>query len=1188
MRRSLARLLLVLVLSGGCATLDSGSTQIDATELRAKADGGDVVSTRELAEALARGVVRDGDLAEAVTRLRGLGAVARPADRGLLALVLRATGQLQGAFDLWLELVVDESAQPWLRRLAAVRAQSLVDRVNLSGAAELLAQPMTVQPVEDETSDLLMAVADRTGSRPLGQAAIQMVSAPRSVRRSGRVRGWAETQASEGTWDEVATRRGEWVMPNEGPGTYQVLFGLEASPHPRPFQLRTGASVTVHWGDTELGRHDRWGALGSYHTHWLVPAGPRGEVLLTFESVRGGFSPRLSLNPPLHGEVALPERQTTLLERVAALEVALESRDVRMARQAAERLELDRRGVAVEALVRRLAWDPTLARETTVPERLRLLVDSIETTAGLASAQAELIVQTLANGDGAQARAIRGAASLGEQADEIDLELAREAEDKNEARRLASRLMSARPQSCSAALDWLEAHWESLTGSRDLARANWPGCGAVTRQLARLALESSRLVDALALSKRAYGESPPGEALTEAVLLVLTSLWRSGESGEAMKLASRFVSGRNPGVEQVLDWLVRHGEPRSVTAFEERLRSVPAVSQEVRASTLSAMDVGLPLTTMESLIESGLDESTPTEQGTDPVEVLFQERFIRPLGDGTLIHRHHQLFLVRSEDAVEAWGEVPLPEAAEVLVARTWRKASSGRILAVESEDWASTGAISLSALGAGTIAEVAIVWMEEPDRAVSPTWSTLRLPMGFQDAYVRTARVVVAHEEGETIHVESGGGVRVTRSPGRLEAVVRDVASRPVEPLDPRPELRLPWVRFSGGSEEGLSVRLWHGSEALRAARAMRLTPTVEEKAKEVTAGLRDERQRLRAIHTAVLSEIQDEASSLSAQEASVVLGRRSGERSVALVALCRAAGHDCDLVSARPMARGLERPNETLVDVDDWVYPLVRAQTQEGSIWLDTASPYAPFDFVPPLLAGVEGLVLDAPLTRVRLPPPDESPRGQRHLSMNLRVDPDGRYVADGEERLTGLYAMSWRHVLVDMTSEQRQNALDRLVQASLPGAGVTDLRFEHLEERAEPLIVLWRAEGSGLMGEENARISVGLSPENLSRATVHLAKRTAPLLVSRSTDLEVRIAVDLPPGWRLDQAPSTVDVDEGLIQFHRSAELGDSTVRLHKRCRLSVGLVLPGVYSRWVEAARDVDRADRIELVFQRPAQ
>ena len=147
---------------------------------------------------------------------------------------------------------------------------------------------------------------------------------------------------------------------------------------------------------------------------------------------------------------------------------------------------------------------------------------------------------------------------------------------------------------------------------------------------------------------------------------------------------------------------------------------------------------------------------------------------------------------------------------------------------------------------------------------------------------------------------------------------------------------------------------------------------------------------------------------------------------------------------------------------------------------------------------------------------------------------------------------------------------------------------MSFQNLESRRTPLTVRWRARGSGLTGEEEARLSVALSPENLSRATVHLATRTAPLLVSRSTDLEVEFTLIVPSVWRVETAPSSIQVDKSLVRYGREASLEGSTLRIQKRCALSVGLIAPEGYADWVEAARNVDRADRIELVLTRPPQ
>ena len=114
------------------------------------------------------------------------------------------------------------------------------------------------------------------------------------------------------------------------------------------------------------------------------------------------------------------------------------------------------------------------------------------------------------------------------------------------------------------------------------------------------------------------------------------------------------------------------------------------------------------------------------------------------------------------------------------------------------------------------------------------------------------------------------------------------------------------------------------------------------------------------------------------------------------------------------------------------------------------------------------------------------------------------------------------------------------------------------------------------------------MALSPENLSRATVLLAKRRDPLLVSRSTDLEVEVTVELPDSWTLHARPADAEVEARLLRYRRTTQASRTGLRITKSCSLSAGLIGAQEYPAWVGAAQDVDRADRLELVLKRPAQ
>jgi hypothetical protein len=1187
MNRALT-LVLGLALLAGCATTSTMRPKVDAPGLRAQAAAGDLDAARRLAEAIASGHVPGGDLEEAASLVASLGPSLRPGDRALAGVLAEAQVRSQAAFDIWLDLFEDESAAPWIRRFAARRARGLVDRARLPATVGRASAHIGFRGLEAEASDLLWAFGIRTRSSELTDRARSLILPPSFVRRSGRTRAWASTVDRETTWDVVTPNLGWFASPDEGPGTYEFTFDLPPSSVARALHIRSSASFTLELDRRVIGRHERWSAVSPERSTWTVPPDAGGPVRLVMESPQGGFWTRVFIGHDLPGEQIHPPSFRSLIERIAHLEAAVADRDVVAAQTASDRLMGDRLGVAVMPIVYHLDWDPTLAAERSASQGILLLTGASAQTQGLRSALVNRVMRAIAEGDLLRARALRSSADLGEIAPTLDLIIAREAGERAESQRLASQLLADRPHSCSAAMDWMESHWDRLVANTEKLPSDWPPCSEVTRRRGRLALEATRLDEALELAGQALREIAPGESKIEAALLYTEALWRGGQEAEAIQWGDRFVSAREMDDEQMLDWLARHGPPRSLGPWNRRLRHHRHASQEMRASAFDQESVGLPLSDGAELARRVLEDSQDGAPAGASVEVLFQERFIRVLGDGSTVHRHHQIFRIHGEDALDRWGEVPVPDGAEVLLARTWRRHESGAVIALESEDWSASGAISLAGLAEGAIAEVALLWIEDASPVLGPAWVTGRVSLGYADARVRHARVVLASGAEADVEVETGGEVQLTRAPGLLVAEARQVPALPEEPLDPRPDLRQPWVRFTGGPGGGVTVARWHEIQSHRGQRAARLTPTVAARAAAITKGLRGERARLRALHREVLTEIQDEPAPLGALEASVVLGRGAGERSVALVALCRAAGLRCDLVLARPMSRGKVRVIEAALDVHDWAYPLVRAETDEGPVWLDTASPFAPFGYVPPMLAGVEALVLGGDEERINMPASSPEARGRRHAEVTVDVQEDGTYVATGVETLTGLYAMSWRHVLAEMTPEERRQALGRLIQASLPGAALGSLELEGLTPAASALIVRWRADGAARLDGNSARLSLGLSPENLSRATVHVGERRTPLLVSRSTDLDFEVTVKIPAGWSLDITPSSVEVDEGLVRFRRTALYDGRRLEIDKRCNLAVGLIEPEAYAGWVTAVRAIDRADRLELTLTRKKQ
>jgi hypothetical protein len=117
--------------------------------------------------------------------------------------------------------------------------------------------------------------------------------------------------------------------------------------------------------------------------------------------------------------------------------------------------------------------------------------------------------------------------------------------------------------------------------------------------------------------------------------------------------------------------------------------------------------------------------------------------------------------------------------------------------------------------------------------------------------------------------------------------------------------------------------------------------------------------------------------------------------------------------------------------------------------------------------------------------------------------------------------------------------------------------------------------------------AVLTLGLSPEGLSQATVHLPRRRAPLFVDRSRHLALRVRVSLAPGMTVAEAPAALSVVHRLVTYQRAATWDGAarTLELTKRYRLEPGTIAPDRYAAWTSVAQDIDRADLVHVRVRR---
>lgn len=1110
--------------------------------------------------------------------------VPAPGELAVLARLDEAFGQDDDAARRWLD--VAERA-PALRAWAMARLLELVDRVPITPAHLERARKLP------ELAELAEALALRLDDGAALAQARERLGTAFEYQRSRRLLRYPGATRSpplgDAGWSDARTSRaGTLASPEQGPGLY--AFRLALPPGRHRVEIRTEHAARAWVGSTLVYEHDALAALLPERFAFEVDLPPGGGLELHLVSRTAVATARVMVDRAVEGAPPSAALEAALgpLAALAHLELALADRDV--ARASAIALP-DRSPLVALARARLSLADPSRAPELARAQAKRSLSEAL--TLELALVEARVLLSRLFAEDQELDDAARalGAGPLPDLASHVLVYT-----DPELAARHAYATLTHLPRSCLARQELLDSAWDRLVlRPEDVAAAfperlaPTPGpCLEARLRAAALLRESSRLDDAerllAPLVARDAGLDPGPERARALTLAAEVALARGRWSAAAA------------AAREALDVGGADTFARELIGRAERLLGAPAAPRIDPSA-----DLGLPLADTRALI----DAHRRRARSGDAREIALDDRYVRVYADGSQRVRVHRIVRVNDVAAVEAVGELPVPDDAEILVVRTWKVSPRG-LRALEPEDILEKSTISLPALSPGDYAEWAWFHRVAAEPRVAPGWRARDHAFDSDEGPVAQARLTLSLAPGAAwpTFVIDPRLAPPTRPDDRTWVFeARDLARVYDEPLDPRPEVHRMTLQASSGAGREQLAEAWASELGL----ATRAAPALEAFYAEAVAGLPERASPeaiVEALYDAVRARIDepDQAPPLGVP-ASWIAERRRGSRALLLTALCRAAGLSCELVLARPLWEG---PEPDAPDASGLTYPLVRhVRPGQPARWLDPASRWMPIGLLPPALEAVFGISLAAEPPRATLvetpgrlgPGGDPTHWGARDITLRLEVEPGAtRALATGREALDGVFAASWRGALVPMSDETRQRILGAIVQQALPGATVEAVALERLEDDRTPLVWTWRAHlplsvpgasGAAPGPAERAprNLQLALFPEALTNDTVMLPARDSPLLVNRAARMRLRLEAVAPAGWVFVRAPADVDLTYDLGRFERVSRFEDLGARVvvDKRFLLRPGLVEPARYAAWSDAAVAIDRGDVVQFVL-----
>jgi hypothetical protein len=246
--------------------------------------------------------------------------------------------------------------------------------------------------------------------------------------------------------------------------------------------------------------------------------------------------------------------------------------------------------------------------------------------------------------------------------------------------------------------------------------------------------------------------------------------------------------------------------------------------------------------------------------------------------------------------------------------------------------------------------------------------------------------------------------------------------------------------------------------------------------------------------------------------------------EKGILLLAALRAAGIDGNFVLVSGKDVGSLNPK--FYSLSQFTHVVVAIGGAGGSRqFLDPTVSYAPFEFVPWRDSGAGALIINANQGEILDLPVRNEVSATRYRS-TVKPSKDGKAAVDLEAQYTGEDAIDLREELVPAAAAARESFFKDWLAERRPGAALTALAFENLEDASKPLSVKMSFQAPGLVTvADEAMLVRGCVVSCLDVNPLSRAVRNHPFFVDRGWNDEETAMIEPPSGMAAGPLPPPV---------------------------------------------------------------
>ncbi len=548
-----------------------------------------------------------------------------------------------------------------------------------------------------------------------------------------------------------------------------------------------------------------------------------------------------------------------------------------------------------------------------------------------------------------------------------------------------------------------------------------------------------------------------------------------------------------------------------------------------------------------------------------PAVILLDRTVSRVFPTGAQLTLTHNIIRVQTKEGIDQWGEVTIPEGAEILTLRTLKADGSTR----EPEPPDSSGdkrSISAPDLEPGDCVEFEYLDPVPAPGAFPDGFLGERFYFQSYDAPLDRTEFVLATPREMGLQIDLRGPAPAAKVESMAGLLVRTWADREKAQLVAEPA-QTPFVEKVASVRVGSGVTFKAWRDYLRELQwgTLRSNPELRRLARQLGTP--------EAIDRWVRAHIQQSGS--LEEPATSILTRGEGNRISLERALLRTLGIPSEVWLARTkLGARLEGPLPDLENYEEALLALTPTSV------LAPRFRHAPFRYASPLLQGQSALVLDdQPEPRFVTVTPSAPMPEQRRVVLEAQLAADGSAEVTVHETLSGWPALEWREG-IDRLDPNRLNS--EFEQHTLgfyfPGASLIELRHDSPADDARPVELRYRFHAPNFARAVGKRLFLSVPyPALLRRHYISTAGRSMPLQLSPSPEITMMATLLLPQGATAEPTPPVELSDPNFGRFAQHVDYSPGRLRVHSTFFLAAERVAPERYEAFAKYSEAVDDAE-----------